>query len=145
MVDTVAIADLDSDPNLTDQEFFDILSVMTVDTTPERKMTFVMIAKEASATVAACLQDSLESCCTLPITDPKHQPGWVLSALQGDGIDINNAQTQAAIASLVDVNQFTQVMADAVIAMGTVTELVFPRLILQHVTRAREKRAAGDI
>jgi len=145
MVDTVAIADLDSDPNLTDQEFFDILAVMTEGTTPERKMTFVMIAKEASATVAACLQDSLESCCTLPITDAQHQPGWVLSALQGDGIDINNAQAQTAIAALVDVNQFTQVMADAVIATGTVTELVFPRLILQHVTDARMKRAAGDI
>jgi len=145
MVDTVAIADLDSDPNLTDQEFFDILAVMTEDTTPERKITFVMIAKEASATVAACLQDALEYCCGLAIEHEDYQPAWVMSALEGAGIDINNSQTQAAVNALIDIGQFSSEMASATIAMGTVTELVFPRLILQHVTDARMKRAAGDI
>lgn len=132
MIDYKAIADADAGGTL--DAAYAILAAETITTNPEKKMSYLSIANEVGFTEATELSKRV----------PAVLEGWVDAALKGDGIDVNNPQTSALVNSLVDAN-FTQAMADAVLAAGNVSTPKYPSLKIGHLANARDMRARGVI
>jgi predicted TIM-barrel enzyme len=128
MIDYKNIAD--NDPGGDLEIAFATMAAMTVSSTPEKMLTYIGVAKATSFAAAVELQASVKA----------NVPEWVDSALNGDGIDVNDSQSQALLNSIV-----SKETADAIIASGVETNPVYPGLKVGHLANARQKRAKGVI
>lgn len=123
-----------ADTQLTLAEAFTALAALGAPSTHRAQKTYADVADEAGAGVASQLQTRVQAT----------QPDWVDAALSNGGIDVNNHQVSALLNAMVDA-AFTQVMADAVVAMGVTFTKTFPALKMGHLQNAREQRALETV
>lgn len=97
------------------------------------KVSDIMVAKEIGLTKANLFLDAVET----------FMPSRVANWIQGQGIDINDAETVAALGTI------TALVAEdlaAVLAMGTSTACIYGTGFKPgHLQNARQKREAGLI
>lgn len=138
-VDYKAIADADPGGDLT-TAFLAMAAETETKSRGVHKVTQLEIANQTGMAVATRFRDGLDSAVTDGLV-----PGWVVGALDADGIDINHPSTQGAMDGLVTAQKLQQDDVDAIIAMGSETVNVWPGLKEGYLQNAREKRAAGKI
>jgi len=123
-----------ADVQLALEAAYTLLVAQGVNSTPVIKKTYTDFGNQAGAVAASQLQIRVQAT----------QAPWVNDALSNNGIDINNPQVAGLVNSMIDAN-FTQDMADAILATGVVTTKTFPSLQLGHLQNAREQRASETV
>ena len=63
----------------------------------------------------------------------------------GEGIDLNNPETQAMLQGFVNAGILTQAEMDQLMSLTQETVPAWPGLLPGHVQNALEKRAAGEV
>jgi len=124
----------DGDPGGNIDTAFASMKAETVTTSPEVRLTYLAVARSVGAGAASKLNARVLAT----------QSPWVDHALNNEGVDINNPQIPALLNSMVNAT-FTQANADAVKAIGNVTQSKYPRLRQGHLEDARRLRAEGKI
>ena len=132
-MDYKAIAD--ADPGGTLESAFAVLSAATVETRPEVRLAYISIANRVGFNQASELEAAIRNA-----EAAGQLPRWVDAAMNGEGVDINNPQTETLLRSLV-----SQQTADEIMAAGAVVVPQFPGLRMGHIKTARDKRASGEV
>jgi hypothetical protein len=104
------------------------------------KQTYVSLSAEIGVGLTAQLESAVES--AIAIGDLSV---WVGKALNGNGINVNDAQVAGVLGSLVGTHGFDQDLVDAIVATGVTTNLKFPNLKVGHVQTALQKRYKGEV
>lgn len=112
---------------------FSTMSAMTVESTPEVMVTYRRISAAVSLAASAELEIGV-------LSPDSNIPSWVNASLSNDGIDVNDPQVNAVLASLVSVDT-----SAAISAMGVITEPKYTNFKVGHLANARQMRVEGRI
>lgn len=128
MVDYTAIAD--GDPGGALEEAYATMTAATItQSRGPHPVTDIRVAGEIGLTAAEEFFAAVEAAI------PARVVGWFHSV----GVDINHPDTVATL------NAINPPHKDAVLAMGNETVPEYPGLTIEHLKKARAKRAAGEI
>jgi len=137
MIDYRGLAD--GDPGGTLQDAFNIMETATVSEAEDRSFNYTQIANQAGFGVATELQAVVTM-----LVGANQFPAWVNSALESEGINVNDPQVSGAVTSLVAAG-LSQESADAILALRYVENKVYPRIKIGYLANARQKRIDGEI
>lgn len=130
MIDYKLLADNDPGGNL--DTAYAAMSTETITTNPELMITYRKIGADCGLAVSAELEAAVKADANIP--------DWVNTALANDGINVNDPQVSATLASLVSAESATSISA-----LGDVVELKYPNLKKGHLQNAREMRQEGRV
>jgi hypothetical protein len=128
-IDYKAISD--SDPGGALEAAYNTMLAMTMETTPDKLVTYRNIAAGVNLAASSELESAIEASAL---------PKWVDKALNGDGININDPQVSAVLSTLVSAETYT-----AISDLGRVASPLFPRLKIGHLANARQMKSSGRI
>ncbi len=130
MVDYKLLAD--NDPGGDLQQAFDLMSIQTVDSTPEVLMTYRTIASKVGFAESGELEAAVLGEPTLP--------QWLNVDLQSRGIDVNDPQVAGLLNTLVSA-----ATAANITAAGVIVSPKYPNMKVGHLKNARDQRNDGVI
>jgi len=110
---------------------FNAMAAENETTNPERKLTYLQVANESTFAIAAELSAQVIE---------NNMPNWVDAALSGEGIDVNNKQSQDMLNDIC-----SEATANTIIALGDVLTPKYPGLKIGHLDNARQMRVEGRV
>lgn len=123
-----------ADPGGTLEDAFKSMSEDTkVQSRGEYRVTQLMMAKELGMTLAISIRAKLDAAVINGVI-----PAWLISFLDGPGIDINDPETSVFMAGLVAGSILDQSDVKAMLSMGEETVLVWSGLSPGHLQNARQ-------
>ena len=123
------------------QSGFDALSALTV-VAPRPNTTFTQsgLATELGFSRASSFRAGLDAA-----VSAGDLPGWVITLLDSDGIDVTNADVAGTLSALVAAGHVIQTDVDAVLALANTFEYKYPHLKMGDVATARRQARDGVV